>query len=297
MTPTVTCRTEYRLRAHEVLARTAWVLVTVGAVALVVLRAVDVGSGTTIAVVLVCVAGGLGCAGVGRGIPRPAVTVAADAESLYIGNEDVALHEIPLDRLLSVETDRGPATATSSMAGDDARRLTIAGHPYLQIEVARSGPDTDAVDRWQVAVVEGDPAAREVTERLRSAARPRPSRTVADAEPRRRVARVADAGTDEAAMRLWEAATRVHDEVMAQYAPYELDTTLAQSAPEVTDVRRPQVQRFQEAMDAAEALRTDAWPGDRAYADRYQQAALALRDAWRDCVGAPDPTGSGDPGA
>lgn len=95
--------------------------------------------------------------------------------------------------------------------------------------------------------------------------------------------RIADAGSDEAAQRLWEEATRRHDEVLGVYGTYELDPALLLKYPAVTDVTVEQTQTFHLALDEATALRTDAYPGNRGRADAYQQSVAALRRAWIAC--------------
>ncbi|GAA1463098.1 hypothetical protein [Williamsia maris] len=283
----VTARTEYLGVGHRVAAATAVALLAVGVIALVILRAVGVDSALVVGVVAGAIAGSVAVAAIGRQLSRGAVILTVDDEWIYLGNEDVTIEEIAVRRLRSVVPGGAVATSTSSMRGSSARRLTVKGCGYLQLEVARldTAPGADeVVDRWQVAVMGSDPAAQEVAARLVALV---PRRRVVEtpaAATGPRMARVADAGTDEAAQRLWEAATRMHDAVMSEYAPYELDTDLALRSPTVTDVTRPAVQRFQESMDAAEALRTDRFPDDRDYADRYQRSVFVLREAWHRCL-------------
>ncbi|GGF43928.1 hypothetical protein [Williamsia phyllosphaerae] len=284
----VTARTEYLGVGHRVAAAVAVALLAVGLGALVILRALRVDSSLVVGVVAGAVVGSIAVAAVGRQLSRGAVILTVDDEWIYLGNEDVTIEEIAVARLRSVAPGGAVATSTSSMRGSSARRLTVKGCGYLQLEVARldTAPDADeVVDRWQVAVMGSDPAAQEVAARLVALV---PRRHIVVDTPTAasgpRIARVADAGTDDAAERLWEAATRMHDAVMSEYAPYELDTDLALRSPTVTDVTRPAVARFQEAMDAAEALRTDRFPDDRDYADRYQRSVFALREAWQRCL-------------
>ena len=95
--------------------------------------------------------------------------------------------------------------------------------------------------------------------------------------------RIADAGTEEAARRLWEESVRRHDEILRAYAGYELDPAMLLRYPAVTDVTVEQTQDFHHALDEAGALRTDAYPGDRGIADAYQQSVRRLRRAWIAC--------------
>jgi hypothetical protein len=96
-------------------------------------------------------------------------------------------------------------------------------------------------------------------------------------------ARIADAGTDEAARRLWEEAARRHDDILGAYGAYELDPAMLLRYPAITDVTVEHTQTFHVALDEAGALRTDAYPGNRGLADAYQQAVVALRRAWIAC--------------
>lgn len=53
--------------------------------------------------------------------------------------------------------------------------------------------------------------------------------------------------------------------------------------PAITDVTAEPTQMFHVALDRAQALRTEAYPGNRSLADAYGQAVVALRRAWIAC--------------
>ena len=322
----VTCRTEYLTGRHHASAGAAWIVMMVALVALVGLNIAGV-DGLLIAVVVAgLLAVSLFAAAYGRLGERGAVLLTVDDDTVYFGDEDQTLVSYPLSALQSFAIG-GPAYETSSMTGRQAQQLTVLGQKYLKLTFARpqhgsdAGADEDVdPDLWQVAIVEGDPAAAAVIDRLRAYAPQRVSTTKnaahksdrekaadrpatvsvgsmppahdltdhdsSDREPTPvdlRRPRIADAGSEEAAQRLWEEATRRHDEVLTAYGTYELDPALLLKYPAVTDVTVEQTQTFHLALDEATALRTDAYPGNRGRADAYQQSVAALRRAWIAC--------------
>ncbi|MEO9328841.1 hypothetical protein [Gordonia aurantiaca] len=314
----VTCRAEYLTGRHHHSASAAWLLVVAALVTLVGLNVAGF-DGMTIAMVVAALLGlSLCVAAYGRLGPRRAVLLTVDDDTVYFGNEDRTLEAYPLTALRSFAIG-GPADETSPMTGDRARHLTVLGQKYLKLTFARdvptvgSRPDEDLdTDLWRVAIVEGDPAAEVIVDRLRAHAPQRVSTTDKRAAPVTvdkapvtvsvgspapepdppRVdpapvdlhrPRIADAGTEEAARRLWEESTRRHDEILGAYATYELDPAMVLRYPAVTDVTVEQTQDFHHALDEATALRTDTYPGDRGVADAYQQAVRRLRRAWIAC--------------
>ncbi|GAC84306.1 hypothetical protein GP2_021_00240 [Gordonia paraffinivorans NBRC 108238] len=314
----ITCRTEYLTGRHHNSAAAAGLLTVTALVALVGLRVVGVGGMTTAAVV----AGLLGCsmaiAAHGRLGRRGAVLLTVDDETVYFGDERRELVSYPLESLRSFAVG-GPADVTSASTGR-SHHLTVFGQKYLALTFARDVPkvgshvDDDLdTDRWRVAIVEGDPAVTAIVDRLRAHAPERVStrKQAAAADVARstvsvsvgsapepeddgplpggepdvdlRRPRIADAGTEEAARRLWEESVRRHDEILRAYAGYELDSAMLLRYPAVTDVTVEQTQDFHHALDEAGALRTDAYPGDRGIADAYQQSVRRLRRAWIAC--------------
>ncbi|MDV3125252.1 hypothetical protein M1247_10050 [Mycobacterium sp. 21AC1] len=212
----------------------------------------------------------LGTAAYGRLVKPGAVLVTVDGRTVQVGDEQHGIVGYPLSSLIAVG-HAGPADETTP----EARRLTVRGHKYVTLAFAT---DT-GTDEWRVAVVGSDPAAAEVLRRLEAA--------LPDAEPDVGApgsgARIADAGTDEAAKRLWEEASRRHDDILHAYGTYELDAAMLLRYPAVTDVTVEQTQTFHVHLDEAAALRTDAYPGNRGLADAYQQAVVTLRRAWIAC--------------
>lgn len=317
----VTCRTEYLTGRHHRSATAAWVLMVAGMVALVALNIAGVDGLITSAVVGGAIAASLLGAAFGRLGERGAVLLTVDDDTVYFGNEDRTLVSYPLDSLVTVAVG-GPADATSEMAGERARHLTVVGQKYLKLTFAsrdgepvpadRTPPsspdesdDTPETEFWRVAVVEGDPAVAEILARLRRHAPERiatkkkgaptpagsraatasvpPDEPVDLTRPASGGPRIADAGSDEAAQRLWEEATRRHDEVLGAYGTYELDPAMLLKYPAVTDVTVEQTQTFHLALDEAMALRTDDYTGNRSRADAYQQSVARLRRAWIAC--------------
>ncbi|AFR49291.1 hypothetical protein [Gordonia sp. KTR9] len=318
----VTCRTEYLTGRHHRSATAAWVLMVAGMVALVALNVAGVDGLVTSAVVGAAIVASLLGAAFGRLGERGAVLLTVDEDTVYFGNEDRTLVSYPLSSLVTVAVG-GPADATSDMTGERVRHLTVIGQKYLKLTFAtRDGkpvpadrtprdrdddPDTAPETHfWRVAVVEGDPAVAEVLARLRRHAPERiatrkKTATSAGQQPRAAAAsappdepvdltrpptsgpRIVDAGSDEAAQRLWEEAARRHDEVLGAYGSYELDPAMLLRYPAVTDVTVDQTQTFHLALDEAMALRTDDYPGNRSRADAYQQSVARLRRAWIAC--------------
>ncbi|TSD94983.1 hypothetical protein FOV72_15655 [Gordonia rubripertincta] len=322
----VTCRTEFLTGRHHTSARAAWIVMMVALIALVGLNITGVDGLLIAAVVAGLLALSLCAAAYGRLGERGAVLLTVDDDTVYFGDEDHTLVSYPLSALRSFAIG-GPADETSPMTGQRARHLTVFGQKYLKLTFAREQPgvgtgsaeDLDP-DFWRVAIVEGDPAATAVIDRLRVHAPQRVSTkknaaqksgqekaaersetvSVESMPPDRdsidhdtsdrehapvslRRPRIADAGSEEAAQRLWEEATRRHDEVLTGYGTYELDPALLLKYPAVTDVTVEQTQTFHLALDEATALRTDAYPGNRGRADAYQQSVAALRRAWIAC--------------
>lgn len=298
----VTARTEYARAAHQVAAYLALVTLAGGVVALVVMSGLGIAGGVTASVTGALVVVSLGCAAVGRWLPRGAVVLSVDSDNVYFGAEDRDVISRPLNLLVSATI--GPVAERAVIGHRDLR---VAGLPALRL-VFTTGADPDGdggvdVEQWEVAVAAGDPAAATVIARLRSAAPATPSRwaeslqdtdevtttraatgtTAATGDPPVSGPRIADAGSDEAARRLWEEAVRRHDDVLGGYGPYEIDPALMLAYPAVTDVTLDQVQDFQFALENAGALRTDRYPGSRERADAYQRAVEQLRRAWIAC--------------
>ncbi|MGW8815208.1 hypothetical protein [Gordonia terrae] len=317
----VTCRTEFLTGRHHRSATAAWLLMVAGMVALVALNVAGVDGLVTSAVVGGALVASLLGAAYGRLGERGAVLLTVDEDAVYFGNEDRTLVSYPLDSLVTVAVG-GPADATSDMSGERARHLTVLGQKYLKLTFAtedgkpvpaeatprdrENGADSATeTDFWRVAVVEGDPAVAEILARLRRHAPERVATTKKAAPPPGHKSRsetsaaqgepvdltrpptsgprIADAGSDEAAQRLWEEAARRHDEVLGAYGTYELDPAMLLRYPAVTDVTVEQTQTFHLALDEAMALRTDDYPGNRSRADAYQQSVARLRRAWIAC--------------
>jgi hypothetical protein len=268
----VTARTEYPTARQRVSAAASAAAFVTGLAALVALNHADVQGLPTAAIVSVFVIVSLGALAYGRRATPGAVLVTVDADTVYLGDEQQGIVGYPLSALTAVRQD-GPADATAP----EGRRLTVRGKEYLTLSFAT---DTGNDDEWRIAVVTPDPATAEVVRRLKaSLPDPEPD---AYAEPG--AARIADAGTEEAAKRLWEDAIRRHDEILGAYGGYELDPTTLLRYPAITDLTVEQTQAFHIALDEAGALRTGVYPGKRGLADAYQRAVVTVRRAWIACV-------------
>ncbi len=126
-----------------------------------------------LAVVAGLLALSLFAAAYGRLGERGAVLLTVDDDTVYFGDEDRTLVSYPLTALRSFAIG-GPADDTSPMAGQRAQHLTVFGQKYLKLTFAREQPrvgagvdeDLDS-DFWRVAIIEGDPAAAVVIDRLK----------------------------------------------------------------------------------------------------------------------------------
>ncbi len=112
----------------------------------------------------------------------------------------------------------------------------------------------------------GDPSALRRDDPLDLTASPRPA-----ARPR-----PAPAPSGRA---LWDRATARHDEVLSEYAAYELDPAMLLRFPAMWDLSSPKVIAFHDALEHAGALRTEAYPGEAAGAE-YADAVTDLRTTW-----------------
>ncbi|MGV0627447.1 hypothetical protein [Mycolicibacter minnesotensis] len=286
-TVAVSARTEYLTDRHRVVARAGAVLLAAGLLFLVALNLAGAPGTIITTTVAVLIAAALCVTAYSRFMARGALLVTVDADTVYFGREDGEFVSYPLDSLTAARRG-GPAEVTSTKG----RHLTVRGRKYLKLTF-----DTEdgASDEWWVAIVESDPAAAEILRRLQ-ARLPAPTVSGATATPAgpaefsgepppgpAQGARIVDAGTEEAAKRLWADAIRRHNGILGAYGDYELDPAMLLRYPAITDVTVEQTQTFQLALDEAQALRTDGYPGDRGLADAYQQAVVALRRAWIAC--------------
>jgi hypothetical protein len=263
---------------------------------LVVLTIVDTDPLVTGLVTIATLGASLLIAAYGRVIDLPAVTITVDDEMVHFGNE-LAIHSFPLADLLSVKQSTELSSDTSMARSSRSDQFRVQGCRYLQLRFS-DDPDRE----WQVATIESDPAAAEVVSRLRAQqpkkrkvsvgrvvgdlvkpAQAEPDYEPTQPQPDRQAPRIANAGSAEAAERLWQAAVRQHEAVLIDYAQYELEPELLLRFPAVTDVSVDTVARFHTALSRAQDLRTERFPVDVDRADEYQQAVMAARKAWVDC--------------
>lgn len=266
----VTARTEYLTSRHRISAAASGAVLLAGLVALVALNYAGASGFLTAVVVATLVSVAVGGLSYGRSGKPGAVLITVDGHTVHLGDENDRIVSYPLSSLIAVNR-AGPADATTTGGG----LLTVRGQKYLTLTFAT---DTGH-EEWRVAVVGSDPAAAEVLRRLESSL-PDP-RTGVEAPVSG--SRIADAGTDDAAQRLWEEAVRRHDHILGAYGSYELDPAMLLRYPAITDVTVEPTQTFHVALDDAQALRTENYPGNRGLADAYQQAVVALRRAWIAC--------------
>lgn len=274
----VTARTEYLTGRHQLAAVASGTALVAAMVALVALNYAGVPGPLTAMLVMALIALALGALAYGRLRTPGAVLITVDENTVYLGDEAHGITAYPLSSLAAV-SQAGPADQTRP----NDRRLTIRGQKYLTLTFTTDGI---ATDEWRVAVVGSDPAAEEILRRLKATldeSDAEPDTETTDAMSTPSGARIADAGTDEAAKRLWEEAFRRHDDILGAYGAYELDPAMLLRYPAITDVTVEPTQTFHVALDEAGALRTESYPGNRGLADAYQQAVVALRRAWISC--------------
>lgn len=267
----VTARTEYLTRRHRMSAVASGTVLPAGLIALVALNYVGASEFLTAAAPAVLITVGLAVAAYRRFAKPGAVVITVDGNTVHLGGEGHGIVSYPLQSLIRV-SPAGPAGETTT----SGRRLTVRGQKYLTLTFT-TGTGTD---EWRVAVVNTDPAVAEIVRRLEATLSEAGD---ADAAPAPSASRIADAGTDEAAKRLWEDAARRHADILSSYGTYELDPAMLLRYPAITDVTVEPTQTFHVALDEAAALRTEAYPGNRSLADAYQQAVVRLRRAWIAC--------------
>ncbi|MGV9798660.1 hypothetical protein ACWDTP_11455 [Mycobacterium sp. NPDC003449] len=201
---------------------------------------------------------------------RTAVRLGLVDGQILIGTEGTEDTVRPLADLTDVVLSAGPSEDTRiSPGGEDLR---VEGLRWVHLTF------TDGVG-YRVAVVETDPVGAEILRRLERAVPAKPkAEPVGRPEPEPRVS-----ASPAADVRLWEAARAVHRRVLSEYGAYELDPALYLRYPGVTDITRDPVMDFHTALEEAQALATDTYPGDGAYAGRYRKAADVLRRQWARC--------------
>ncbi|WP_217158179.1 hypothetical protein [[Mycobacterium] fortunisiensis] len=219
---------------------------------------------------------GLGVVAYGRLGKPGAVLITVDGDTVWLGEENRGIVSYPLSSLVAVD-QAGPAEQTTT----EDRRITVRGQRYLTLTFAAEADRAD--DEWRVAVVGSDPAVAEILRRLAARLPDADGDEAGTTAPPAAGARIADAGTDEAAKRLWEEAARRHDDILGGYGAYELDPAMLLRYPAITDVTVETTQSFHVALDEAQALRTETYPDNRGLADAYQQAVVRLRRCWIAC--------------
>jgi hypothetical protein len=226
---------------------------------------------------------------------RAAVRLGLVDGQILIGTEDTEDVLRPLAELADValSADQSPDTFIAPEQQD----LRVEGVRYLEL---RFRDETI----YHVALLETDPVAAQIMQRLQRAV-PKKSRTHRQTKPAGRRAAETRTATPEAGkhqadppgeppldapssspaadVRLWEAARAAHQRVLSEYGAYELDPALYLRYPGVTDITRDHVMNFHTALEEAQALRTDAYPGDAVFAGRYRTVVDTLRRQWVRC--------------
>lgn len=277
----LTARVEYTDAVMRARTAVIGVLVLLGPTLLVLLKLLD----ATPAVIIAASGSALTLAFVLRFFGpaaghRASVRLGIVDDHVVIGDEVAGHDDIvrPLADVVSVEISDTVADRTLVDPGAGVYR--VAGSKYLTIAFRPSdGRPSTPVHTVEVAANDSDPVAETITRALRDVApaRVRPSAGPA-ASPLPHTA--ASPAADE---RLWSTARQIHDSVLTAYGRYELDPALFLRYPAVTDVTREPAMDFQIALAEAQALRTDTYPGDPAFAGRYRVAVDTLRRTWARC--------------
>lgn len=225
---------------------------------------------------------------------RAAVRLGLVDGQILIGTEDSKDVVRPLSELTDVALSAEQSPETRLALGQ--RDLRVKGLRCVQLTFS------DDVS-YRVAVLETDPVTAEILRRLERAVPDKPRKyqkmrpagqrgttaetvTVQAEKPQAEPAVSAPAGpsaSPAADVRLWEAARVVHRRVLSEYGAYELDPALYLRYPGVTDVTREHVMDFHTALEEAQALATDHYPGDAEFAGHYRAAVDVLRRQWARC--------------
>lgn len=222
---------------------------------------------------------------------RTAVRLGLVDGQILIGTEDTKDVVRPLAELTDValSAEQSPETRVAPAHRD----LRVKGMRCVQLTFG------DGVS-YRVALLETDPVAAEILRRLEHAVPEKPRRYQrmkpagesvrvraedrAENEPQAADPTVSTPSASPAAdIRLWEAACAVHRRVLTEYGAYELDPALYLRYPGVTDITRDHVMDFHTALEEAQALATDSYPGDADFAGRYRSAVDVLRRQWARC--------------
>ncbi|MDV3124920.1 hypothetical protein M1247_08355 [Mycobacterium sp. 21AC1] len=226
---------------------------------------------------------------------RAAVRLGLVDGQILIGTESSEDDVRPLTELTDValSADQSPDTFIAPAQKD----LRVQGVRYLQLTFRDE-------TTYYVALLETDPVAAQIMRRLQRAVPGKP-RTHPEMKPAGRRADSPRTATSEAGkhrsepsagqapdgpsaspaadVRLWEAARVVHRRVLSEYGTYELDPALYLRYPGVTDITRDHVMDFHTALEEAQALATDTYPDDAAFAGRYRATVDTLRRQWARC--------------
>ncbi|GAB3298671.1 hypothetical protein EK0264_17155 [Epidermidibacterium keratini] len=184
--------------------------------------------------------------------------------------------EIPRDQVASAVVSTTPFRQQASPP--PTRTFVLFNWHYLTL-TTRSGEVYRVAFEQSADGSDPSPGAQQVGRLLGAVDEHAP---VADPSRDAQLGAAKPAPPDEhAAERLWVTAFARHDEVLAAYAPYEMDPVTALTYPAISDVSVPETASFFEALAEASALRPEDPRHAGAIFDEYRAAVRRLTQAWR----------------
>lgn len=210
----------------------------------------------------------------GRQPPRVGIQISQT--EVMVGKWPGRTYRFPRAAVAKVKSSNGPwmGSVTELRPDHDFR---LRGHHYLQITL-------HSADTFCVAA---DPNNNPVNDRIigelglataQLALMPKAARTPKARPPKAQPSTALSAPSS--AEKLWESATAKHDEILLAYLPYETEPPILMRYPALTDITHPATAGFHEAMEEANALRTDTMPSDSKFAGAYRDSVRRLAVAW-----------------
>ncbi|GAB3298676.1 hypothetical protein EK0264_17160 [Epidermidibacterium keratini] len=192
-------------------------------------------------------------------------------------------HVVTLNRAEITSVDESTSPWHGPRPGHGIRAFVLPDYYYLTVRAGSGRTYQVAFDKNPSTGRVSDAAAkvlRHLTASLSEPTEPDDAhRPLAGSPPD---ARTSDHAADNhRADRLWDSAMARHDEVLAAYAPYEMDPVTALTYPAISDVSVPETADFFEALADATALRPEDPASAGAILEQYRAAVRRLTQTWR----------------
>ncbi|NKY33025.1 hypothetical protein HGA13_08060 [Nocardia speluncae] len=210
----------------------------------------------------------------------PRLGIQLSPTEVMLGNWPERTFRFPRAAVTKVTMSNGPWTGSSTAAApshDFRRRM----HHYIQITLRSNDIFCVAADPHN------NPVNDRIVRELRRTAGPAALEPQAARPPKRPLEAPAAApesptglASPSSGEKLWAAATRKHDEVLLAYLPYETEPLILMRYPALTDITQPATAGFHDAMEEANALRTETMPSDSKFAAAYRDSVRRLAVAW-----------------